>query len=171
MLKWSTSGGRNAIWSTVSFYFQTSLSHACSSGLLPVVEMLSIVQFLLFSDIAQSRMLKWSTSGSRNAIWNTGSRCQYSWQRGKHTNHICSSSRYVNKARIFLIVDLQDFFLKSGVEKKRYENDQLTVNQQSILNLYIFHHFPKNLDRTNTFNSATFKSTQTEPQKYIIFFN
>ena len=40
------------------------------------------------------------------------------------------------------------------------------VNQQSLLNLYIFHHFPKNLDRTITFNSVTHR---TEPQKYIIF--
>ena len=43
------------------------------------------------------------------------------------------------------------------------------VNQQSVLNLYIFHHFPKNLDRTITFNSVTLKNTLTEPQKYIIF--
>ena len=35
----------------------------------------------------------------------------------------------------------------------------------------IFHHFPKNLDRTITFNSATLKNTQTEPQRYIISFN
>ena len=28
------------------------------------------------------------------------------------------------------------------------------VNQKSILNLYIFHHFPKNLDRTITLNSS-----------------
>ena len=39
------------------------------------------------------------------------------------------------------------------------------VNQQSVLNLYIFHHFPKNLDRTITFNSVTLKNTQTEPKK------
>ena len=44
------------------------------------------------------------------------------------------------------------------------------VNRQSVLNLYIFRHFPKNLDRTITFNSVTLKKTQTEPQKYIIFF-
>ena len=37
------------------------------------------------------------------------------------------------------------------------------VNQQSVLNLYIFHHFP--LDRTIIFNSVTLKNTQTEPQK------
>ena len=79
---------------------------------------------------------------------------------------------------------------------KNYENDQLTghfqsffflifkaffyflkknsktseVNQQSVLNLYIFHHIPKNLDRTITFNSVTLKNAQTEPIKYIIFF-
>ena len=38
------------------------------------------------------------------------------------------------------------------------------VNQQSVLNLYIFHHFPK-----LTFHSVTLKNTQTEPQK--IFFS
>ena len=43
------------------------------------------------------------------------------------------------------------------------------VNQQSVLNLYIFHHFPKNLDRTITFHSVTLKNTQTEPQ--FFFFN
>ena len=36
-------------------------------------------------------------------------------------------------------------------------------------NLYIFHHFPKNLDRTITFNSVTLKNAQTEPQKKIFF--
>ena len=30
-------------------------------------------------------------------------------------------------------------------------------------NLYIFHNFPKNLDRTITFNSVTLKNAQTEP--------
>ena len=30
--------------------------------------------------------------------------------------------------------------------------------------------FPKNLDRTITFNSVTLKNTLTEPQKYIVFF-
>ena len=42
--------------------------------------------------------------------------------------------------------------------------------QQSVFNLYMFHHFPKNLDRTITFNSVSLKNTQTEPQKYTIFF-
>ena len=40
---------------------------------------------------------------------------------------------------------------------------------QSVLNLYIFHYFPKNLDRTISFNSVTLKNTQTEPQKYFFF--
>ena len=44
------------------------------------------------------------------------------------------------------------------------------VNQQSVLNLYIVNHFPKNLDTSITFNSVTLKNTQTEPQKYIIIF-
>ena len=45
------------------------------------------------------------------------------------------------------------------------------VNQQSALNLKIFHHFSKILDRTITFNSVTFKNTQSEPKKYIIFYS
>ena len=37
------------------------------------------------------------------------------------------------------------------------------VNQQSLLNLKVFYHFPKNLDKTITFNSGvTLKNTQTE---------
>ena len=86
-------------------------------------------------------------------------------------------------------------FRVGGQKKKSSENDQLTghfqclfvcfcfflispeknsktseVNQQSVLNLYIFPHFSRNLDRTITFNSVTLKNTQTEPQKYNIFF-
>ena len=45
------------------------------------------------------------------------------------------------------------------------------VNQHSILNLQTFHHISKNLGRTITFNSVTLKNTQSEPQKFIIFFN
>ena len=104
------------------------------------------------------------------------------------------------RPEFFSLVDLQGFFqIKGrGYEKKiSSENDQFNghfqsfffhfqsffsikylqknsktseVNQQSVLNLYIFHHFPKSLDRTITFNSVTLKNTQTEPQKYIIFF-
>ena len=33
------------------------------------------------------------------------------------------------------------------------------VNQQSVSNLYIFHHFPKSLDWTIMFNSVTLKNT------------
>ena len=93
------------------------------------------------------------------------------------------------KARILLLVDLQEFFFRFRVKgtkknQKNSENDQLTghfqnfffiisrinsktseASQQSVLNLYIFHHFPKNLDRTITFKSFTLKNTQTEPQK------
>ena len=36
-------------------------------------------------------------------------------------------------------------------------------------NLYIFHHCPKNLDRTITFNSVTLKCTKTEPKKIYHF--
>ena len=102
------------------------------------------------------------------------------------------------KARIFLLVDLWEFFSDLGsrgrkkINKKAWSFSELfffqsfffyffnisrknsntsEVNQQSVLNLYIFHHFPKNPDRTITFKSVTLKNTQTEPQKYIIFFN
>ena len=46
------------------------------------------------------------------------------------------------------------------------------VNQKSVWNtrIEIFHNFPKNLDRTVIFNSVALKNTQTEPQKYILFF-
>ena len=45
------------------------------------------------------------------------------------------------------------------------------TNSESELNLYIFHNFPKTLDRSITFNNVILKNTQTEPQKYIILFN
>ena len=54
------------------------------------------------------------------------------------------------------------FFLISPEKKVKLISK---VNQQSVLNLYIFHHFPKNLDRTITFNSVTLKYTQAELQK------
>ena len=95
------------------------------------------------------------------------------------------------KARIFFISQFVDFFSdlgSGGGGQKKAEYDQLTghfqwfflispqtvkliskVNQQTVLNYYIFHHFPKNLDRTITFNSVTLKTTQTEPQKCIFF--
>ena len=81
---------------------------------------------------------------------------------------------------------------RKKINKKSSENDQLTghfqrfffffnisrknsktseVNQQSVLNLYIFHNFPKNLDSTITFKSVTLKNTQTVSQKYMIFIN
>ena len=41
----------------------------------------------------------------------------------------------------------------------------IKVNQQSVLNLYIYSIIF--LHRTITFNSVTVKNTQTEPQKYI----
>ena len=53
----------------------------------------------------------------------------------------------------------------------RKNSKTIEVNQQSVLNLYIFYHFPKNLDRTITFKSVTLKNTQSESQNYIIFFN
>ena len=46
------------------------------------------------------------------------------------------------------------------------------VNQRSVLNLKIFNDFPKNLHRTNTFNSVTLKYTDRTSffsPKQIIF--
>ena len=68
---------------------------------------------------------------------------------------------------------------------KSSENDQLvraffffraffSINRKTSLGkptVCIFYNFPKNLDRTIIFNSVTLKYTQTEPQKYINFFN
>ena len=45
------------------------------------------------------------------------------------------------------------------------------VNQQSVLNLKIFYHFPKNLDRTITFNSVTLKNTDRTSKIFYFFFN
>ena len=89
----------------------------------------------------------------------------------------------IDLVNISLLVDLREKSESgSGDERKNSENDQLTghfqiffllylqkktvkfiskVNQQSVLNLYIFHHFPKHPDRTITFNSVTLKNTQT----------
>ena len=61
------------------------------------------------------------------------------------------------------------FVLFFNISRKNSKTSE--VNQKSVLYLYIFHNFPKNLDRTMiTLNSVTLKSTQTEPQKYTIFF-
>ena len=65
----------------------------------------------------------------------------------------------------FFFFHFQSFFLISPEKNSKTSE----INKQSVSNLYIFHHFPKNLDRTITFNSVTLKNTQTEPQKYIIF--
>ena len=67
----------------------------------------------------------------------------------------------------FFFFNFRAFFLISPEKNSKTSK----INQQSLLNLYIFHHFPKNLDRTITLNSVTLKNTQTEPQKYIFFFN
>ena len=56
------------------------------------------------------------------------------------------------------------FFFLFNISRKK--NSKISkVNQQSVLNLLylIFYHFPKNLDRTITFNSVTLKNPQTEP--------
>ena len=90
---------------------------------------------------------------------------------------------------MFLLVDLQEFCSDLSVVGRKKNALKMTsglvifraffnisrtnsktnkVNQQSELNL-LFNHFPKNLDRTLTFNSVTLNNTQTEPKKYIIF--
>ena len=61
----------------------------------------------------------------------------------------------------------QSFFF--NISRKNSKTSE--VNQQSVLNLYIFHHFPKNLDRTITFYSVTLKNTNRTSNIYIIFFN
>ena len=65
-----------------------------------------------------------------------------------------SISHCTGKARIFLLVDLREFFSdlgSGGRKKKALKNRKLSkVNQQSVLN---FKYFPKNLDRTISFNS------------------
>ena len=63
------------------------------------------------------------------------------------------------------------FFFFFNISRKTVKTSK--VNQQSVLNIYIFHHFPKNLDRTITFNRVTLKNTDrtSKIKKYIIFFN
>ena len=39
------------------------------------------------------------------------------------------------------------------------------ISQQSVLNLQIFHNFPKNLHITFTFNSVTLKNTRDKTSK------
>ena len=44
------------------------------------------------------------------------------------------------------------------------------VNQQNVLNLYMFHNFPKNLDRTITYNSVALK-IHRQNLKNVLFFS
>ena len=55
------------------------------------------------------------------------------------------------------------FFIIIFINISRKNSKTSEVN----FNLYIFHHFTKNLDRTITFNSVTLKNARTEPQKKI----
>ena len=45
------------------------------------------------------------------------------------------------------------------------------VNQQSVLNLQIFHHLPKNLDWSITFNSVTLKIHRQNLKNILFFFS
>ena len=49
----------------------------------------------------------------------------------------------------------QSFFFYYVYNISRKNSKTSKVNQQSVLNIKIFYHFPKNLDRTITFNSVT----------------
>ena len=78
--------------------------------------------------------------------------------------------------QIFVLVDLRDFFSDLGSGDKKINKKALKMTRKKNsktsevnFNLYIFHHFPKNLDRTITFNSVTLKNTKTEPKKYHFF--
>ena len=90
-------------------------------------------------------------------------------------------NQFLNEARFFLFVDLQEIsfrfrlkelwkwpanklFSSFNISRKKIVKLISKVNQKSVLNLYIFHLFPKNLDRIIIFNSVTLKNTQTEPQ-------
>ena len=101
------------------------------------------------------------------------------------------------KARFFLLVDLRDFFLDLGSGGRKKINKKALKMTSSLVifrafylfffflispeknsktsevnfNFYIFHHFPKNLDRKITLNSVTLKNAQTEPQNKIFFFS
>ena len=66
---------------------------------------------------------------------------------------------------------LKAFFFRAFFYISRKNSKTSEVNQQSVLNFYIFHHFPKNLDKTITFYSVTLKNAQTEPPKKYYFFN
>ena len=63
---------------------------------------------------------------------------------------------------LFLFFHFQSL-LFFNISKKKKNSKTSEVNQHSVLNLYIFHHFSKNLDKKITFNSVTLKNTQTEP--------
>ena len=99
---------------------------------------------------------------------------------------LMSSSNVALRPELFLLVHLREIIFRFSVgqkkEKESYEHFQnfffylqkktpvkleRLTNSLYSLNIY---HLPKTLDRTITFNSATLKNTQTEPQKYIIFF-
>ena len=92
---------------------------------------------------------------------------------GRHQNYIPpTSSEIKSSENDQLTGHFQRFFFRAfffNISRKNSKTSQ--VDLQSVLNLYIFPHFPKILDRAITFNSVTLKNTQTEPQKYIIFFN
>ena len=132
----------------------------------------------LFSVIAKPESRSWMAWGVRD------SECS-GWIEGQET--------FKGKARIFLLVDVREFFFRfrfrgrKKKKKKSSENDQLTGHFQSF---FFFLHFQsfflffflispetvklvvgkptvciKSLDRTISFNSVTLKNTQTEPQK------
>ena len=67
-------------------------------------------------------------------------------------------------------------YMQCQRQPEALSNTHITSEQRRIYvrsGLYYIciclYHFPKNLDRTTTFNSVSIKNTHTEPQKYIIF--
>ena len=68
------------------------------------------------------------------------------------------------KKKFLVVVVFLELFLISQEKNSKTS----MVNQQSVINLLIYHYFSKNVGRTITFNSVTLKNTQTEPQ---FFFN
>ena len=72
--------------------------------------------------------------------------------------------------QIFFFFNFQSFLFFINISKKNSKTSE--VNQQSVLNLYIFHHFPKNLERTITsqkYTDRAYKIYYFFSPKQIIF--
>ena len=112
------------------------------------------------------------------------------------TSYLKALSPYWHKARIFLLVDLRELFFRFGVGRTKKINkkalkmtSQLVIFRAFIYFLFFFNisrknsktgkanqlsvlNFPKNQDRTITFNSVTLKTqkyTDRTSKKYYFF--